>query len=43
LFEVNMKEWRGEAADIKNSLARYGSRMPRELWAEYEALERAAK
>jgi len=43
LFEVNMKEWRGEASDIKNSLLKYGSRMPRELWAEYEALERAAK
>jgi phosphoenolpyruvate carboxykinase (GTP) len=43
LLEVNMKEWRGEASDIRESLKKYGSHMPREIWAEYEALERAAK
>ncbi|MBN1222924.1 MAG: phosphoenolpyruvate carboxykinase (GTP), partial [Candidatus Aminicenantes bacterium] len=40
LFEIDMKEWRGEADDIRGFLKRYGSRMPRELWDEYARLER---
>ncbi|MBM3296954.1 MAG: phosphoenolpyruvate carboxykinase (GTP), partial [Candidatus Aminicenantes bacterium] len=43
LFEVDMKDWRGEAADIKDSLKKYGRRLPREIWSEYEALERQTK
>ncbi|MBN2200297.1 MAG: phosphoenolpyruvate carboxykinase (GTP) [Candidatus Aminicenantes bacterium] len=43
LFDVRMKDWRDEAADIKESLKKYGNRLPRELWAEYEALEKQTK
>jgi len=40
LFEVDMTEWRSEADDIRSFLQRYGSRMPREMWDEYDRLEK---
>lgn len=40
LFEVNMKEWRDEVEDIRAFLNRYGNRMPREMWDEFNRLER---
>jgi phosphoenolpyruvate carboxykinase (GTP) len=43
LFQVNMKDWRGEADDIRSFLRRYGGRMPLELWDEYNRLERQIK
>ncbi len=43
LFEVNMGEWGEEIKDIGESLKPYGKRLPSEIRAEFEKLERQAR
>ena len=40
LLRVDVVEWRDELPDIKAHFEQFGDRMPKELWAQYEALER---
>jgi phosphoenolpyruvate carboxykinase (GTP) len=40
LFEVDLSEWREEAADVKSFLEPYGRHMPREIWDAAEELAR---
>lgn len=40
LFEVKMKDWKSEVDDVRNFLAPYRSRLPREIWQEYLKLEK---
>ena len=39
LFDIDMKEWKGEADDIKAFLERFGDSIPKEIWDEYEGLK----
>ncbi|MEI7903951.1 MAG: phosphoenolpyruvate carboxykinase (GTP), partial [Candidatus Firestonebacteria bacterium] len=43
LFEVNLKEWQGEIADISSFYYKFGDKLPAELKSEYEKLEKAVK
>ncbi len=43
LFEVKMPEWKKEVEEIRQFFKQYGQHMPRELWENLEALERATK
>ncbi|MFH1823772.1 MAG: phosphoenolpyruvate carboxykinase (GTP) [Candidatus Firestonebacteria bacterium] len=36
LFEVNIKEWEDELEDVKEFYNKFGKRLPREIWQEYE-------
>jgi phosphoenolpyruvate carboxykinase (GTP) len=38
LFHVDIKEWGQEKADIKLFMEKFGNRMPKELWEEYNKL-----
>jgi len=39
LFEVKPGEWKNELSDIKKFLEQFGSRTPKEIWAQYNKLE----
>ncbi|OGS21840.1 MAG: phosphoenolpyruvate carboxykinase [Elusimicrobia bacterium RIFOXYA2_FULL_39_19] len=43
LFEVNKQEWGNEVADIKKFFDQFGNRMPKEMWDEYNKLEKELK
>ncbi len=38
LLRVDVDEWKAELPDIRAHFETYGERMPKELWAQYEAL-----
>ncbi|HET7651501.1 MAG TPA: phosphoenolpyruvate carboxykinase (GTP) [Acidimicrobiales bacterium] len=40
LLRVDVEEWKAELPDIKAHLEQFGERTPKELWAQYEALEK---
>jgi phosphoenolpyruvate carboxykinase (GTP) len=40
LLRVDVDEWKAELPDIRAHFETYGERMPKELWAQYEALEK---
>jgi phosphoenolpyruvate carboxykinase (GTP) len=39
LFEINPEEWKSEIDDIVIFLKQFGSRMPKEIWDEFEKLK----
>jgi phosphoenolpyruvate carboxykinase (GTP) len=43
LFAVKPADWKAEVEDTRTFYEQFGDRMPKELWAEFEALARAAK
>jgi len=43
LLHVDTAGWLGDAAEMREYLAQFGSRVPTELWAELEALENRLK
>jgi hypothetical protein len=43
LFDVNMKEWRGEVDEIRAALKPYKSRLPAEIREQVEKLDRLTK
>ena len=43
LFEVSMKEWKGEVEEIKNFLQTYRGHLPYEIWNQFTALDRQAR
>jgi len=43
LFQVDIKEWKDEIADIKEYFEKFEDRIPKELWDEYKELEKCAK
>ncbi len=43
LFEVNIKDWKGEIEEIKANFKPYGNRLPTELREQLEKLERLAR
>jgi phosphoenolpyruvate carboxykinase (GTP) len=40
LFEIDPKAWREEMGDIAEFFKKFGDRLPVELWAQHEALNR---
>ena len=42
LFDVRIKDWTPEVEDIGNSLQRYRSHLPYEIWSQFQKLEKAA-
>ncbi len=43
LFEVKPNEWKKETEEIKRFLKQYGQHVPREIWDDWEEMERAVK
>lgn len=43
LFEIKMPEWKKEGEEIRQFFKQYGQHMPRELWENLEAMEKAIK
>ena len=43
LLKVNKDEWLNEVTSIKEHYKNYGEKMPKELWAQLEALEKRLK
>ncbi|MCX7973861.1 MAG: phosphoenolpyruvate carboxykinase (GTP) [Candidatus Aminicenantes bacterium] len=43
LVEVNMSEWKREIEEIKKFFQQFGQHLPRELWDQLGAMERAVK
>ncbi len=42
LFAVEPSDWKAEVEDTRKFYARFGERLPKELWAEFEELVKAA-
>ena len=40
LFEINSEEWRKESEDIEIFLKKFGDRMPKEIWQEFEKMKK---
>jgi phosphoenolpyruvate carboxykinase (GTP) len=38
LFEVKLEDWSGELKEVQGFLDQFGSRMPAEIWKEYEKI-----
>lgn len=43
LFEINPDEWTPEVADIKRFLSQFGTRMPKEIWDEFNRMKEYLK
>ena len=43
MFKIDHEEWQPELGDVERFLARFGARLPSEMWQEYKALERRLK